>query len=224
MKQWTMLAASLLGGLAIDKLAKRQESGAQAPSGLQLGPPMQFTPEQVRTFTHRQGNTDVLEFDRYVVERLLPEMLALRSAVPLVRGEAGELHRLGQVWQVVPMAQDLHNAWQVLSQARRRAGTVVLGSLSLVMLPAGTTATCLFVVASAGAAAAAREGSPFAVIPSQVELPAQAQGQAEAAPANEDKIKPPESEAKPKPHLVAVSNGAAAAEPTPSRAAASEEG
>jgi hypothetical protein len=143
-----------------DKRAGRGDAGA-------LPDPVRFSQASIDKFTHAQGLAR--HFDPDVATNLIHAFAHLRSAVPLASPELGQL---GQVYRVLPLQPGHPRLDEVLALAQQNH-QVVLGSLSLPLLPTGDQAVMLVIVAQPGSerfAVARRPDCPFAVLGPPVEV------------------------------------------------------
>lgn len=144
------LGASLALGLGLDWWKKRQAAKAESA----VGDPPAFTPAQVHQFTSALGNFRAFDHDTAGVTLA---MLASRSAVPATDAY---LQQFGQVWKVVPLQQGAQSALDVVMAGHANPNLVVLGSLSLVLLPNGSPLPMVLVIGPAAAQMlAVREGT-----------------------------------------------------------------
>lgn len=151
----------------VDKLREKRAEEERVRAALALPEPPKFTLAQVSRFTRVEG--PVRAFDPDVAEGVL-RYLASRSVIPVTSDPF--LAQMGKVWRVVPLTNGLPCALDVVTaaHAERDRGTVVLGSLSLVLLASGSLAPMVIVVGSANSQIlAVREdanqpGGKFAVL------------------------------------------------------------
>lgn len=141
--------ASIGAGLGITLLQKWWEKRQAEKAAQALPPPPDFTPAQMNYFTRAlpeegqgggQGRFRAFSVDTNHVTLML---LGARSAVP-VKHES--LQQYGQVWRVVPLQAGAPTALDVIQAAHRDPNQVVVGSLSLVLLPIGSPAPMILVV------------------------------------------------------------------------------
>lgn len=148
----------------LDKMRERASEEQKARVAGVLPPPMRFTPEQLEMFTVVSGGVRAFMPDTNEVTLAL---LSARSLQPVP--EPGLTRPGQQAWQVVPLASGWPTAIDIISQALQR-GATVLGSLSLVMLPSGSTAPMVILIGDADTAMLAAEGGAFALLRNPAEV------------------------------------------------------
>lgn len=139
------ITLSVLSGVlfyVIDKRRKKTTDHA-VPSLDQFTLPT-IGAAEVESFTHVTGADKTRQFDRLVSDGM-PALLAVRSLVPISQGPIGRVAPAAKVYRVVPLAQGLQTAADVIALARTE-GQIVLSSLSLIGLTWGSDDAMLVIV------------------------------------------------------------------------------
>lgn len=127
----------------VDKIREKRAEEEKLRVALALPEPPRFSLEQVCRFTRVDGPVRV--FDPAPTKGML-SLLEYRSVIPVTSDPF--LAQMGKVWRVVPLTNGLPRAIDVVTAAHadKDRGTVVLGSLSLVLLSSGSLAPMVIVV------------------------------------------------------------------------------
>lgn len=142
--------ATSLGLTLVQKWWERRQAATLANT---LPPAPEFTPMQLVQFTRIEGNFRAFSHDTAGVTLA---MLGSRSAQPI---QHPTLSQYGRVWRVVPLQAGLPRALDLVLQGYADPNAVVLGSLSLVLLPNGSPLPMVLVVGpQAAQVLAVREG------------------------------------------------------------------
>ena len=161
----TLVGSALVWGVgALQKRKEKrdQEAAARAP----VQPPM-FEEESIREFTEKRGASRCFQPD---IATGLVSLLESRSLSPIPPTslsadpeEVRALARLGTFYAVEPGSETLASAGHVLRECQK-SGAVVVGSLSLVLLPSGADYPMIVGVGGRSLAEAANESGEFALL------------------------------------------------------------
>lgn len=143
------IALAALMGLA-PKVIEQFTGGASKPAQPQRQPAV-ISPIEAAQFTEIESGARRFQHD---IGAKIPTMLGARSALPVAPSPQAPTAR---VWRVVPARPGLLSAAQTIEYARSD-GLIVLGALSLILLPTGVE--CPWVLVAADPETARRLASP----------------------------------------------------------------
>lgn len=206
-------ALGVVGGAVVflyDRTKERREKAKQAQQGaVPPAPEFEGGAADVALFTTYEG--EVRHFDADVKAALLPLLDArgLRyvaaSALAETAEQAAALAELGSFYMVVPLADGQVSAGETIRSCQGSGG-VVLGSLSLVVLPLGGPEMPAMLVAIGGKALekSANAAGEFAVLSASVAV-----AKTDPAPVAQEELPGILEDEPPKPAAVEHVNGAA---------------
>lgn len=147
------LLPSLATSLGLTLVQKWWERRKAAEAANTLPPAPEFTPTQLAQFTRVEGQFRAFSHDTAGVTLA---MLGSRSAQPV---QHPQLSQYGRAWRVVPLQAGLPRALDLVLQGFADPNAAVVGSLSMVLLPNGSTLPMVIVIGPAAVQMlAVREG------------------------------------------------------------------